>query len=30
MKEYLEIECEERNMGLIEEMKTESEEHVRT
>ena len=30
MKEYLEIECEERNTGLIEEMKTESEEHVRT
>ena len=30
MKEYLEIECEERNIGLIEEMKTESEEYVRT
>ena len=30
MKEYLEIECEERNIDLMEEMKTESEEYVRT
>ena len=30
MKEYLEIECEERNIGLIEEITIESEEYVRT